>query len=362
MAKPPQGDPPGRRSRGADLEPGEGPVPAGRLHQAGPRATTSRWLTARCAAGGRPNVLVRYPNGIAGEFFYQKRAPESRLPWIEVVSLRFPSGRSADEVVPRDTAALLWMANLACLELHPHRSALTTSITPMNCGSISIPCPGVEWSQIRDVAGVVHDHAARPGSGRLAEDVGLSRHAHLRADPPRMDVHRGPPRRAGLRPRGRAARPRDRDEQVVEGRAPRRLPRLQPEREGSHDRRGVLGATDPGCPRVRATHLGGDRRVRPARLHAGDDAGALRRDRRSARRDGCAPVLARVIAGPRRAARARGTRRRAVAAALPEAGRRTGARAAVAEADAEVSADRDRTGEEEGGCTRRRRALACAPS
>ncbi len=49
-------------------------------------------------------MLVRYPNGIGGEFFYQKRAPASRPPWIEVVSLRFPSGRSADEVVPRDAA------------------------------------------------------------------------------------------------------------------------------------------------------------------------------------------------------------------------------------------------------------------
>src|SRR3990170_7943811 len=55
-------------------------------------------------AGGRPNMLVRYPNGITEEFFYQKRAPTSRPPWIEVVSLRFPSGRSADEVVPRDAA------------------------------------------------------------------------------------------------------------------------------------------------------------------------------------------------------------------------------------------------------------------
>src|SRR6476661_8369680 len=71
-------------------------------------------------AGGRPNMLVRYPNGIDGEFFYQKRAPTSRPPWIEVVSLRFPSGRSADEVVPRGAAALAWLANLACLELHPH--------------------------------------------------------------------------------------------------------------------------------------------------------------------------------------------------------------------------------------------------
>src|SRR6187549_3402656 len=54
-------------------------------------------------AGDRPNVLVRYPNGIDGEFFFQKRAPESRPPWIEVVSLTFPSGRTADEVVPRNT-------------------------------------------------------------------------------------------------------------------------------------------------------------------------------------------------------------------------------------------------------------------
>src|SRR5881397_2813726 len=71
-------------------------------------------------AGGRPTVLVRYPNGIDGEYFYQKRAPQSRPPWIEVVSLSFPSGRTAEEVVPRDAASLAWMANLACLELHPH--------------------------------------------------------------------------------------------------------------------------------------------------------------------------------------------------------------------------------------------------
>src|SRR5438093_12263336 len=71
-------------------------------------------------AGGRPNMLVRYPNGIGGEFFYQKRAPQSRPAWIEVVELRFPSGRAAEEVVPRDAAALAWLANLACLELHPH--------------------------------------------------------------------------------------------------------------------------------------------------------------------------------------------------------------------------------------------------
>src|SRR4051794_29780258 len=106
-------------------------------------------------AGGRPNMLVRYPNGIASEHFYQKRAPESRPPWIEVVSLRFPSGRSADEVVPRDAAALAWMANLACLELHPHPVRAEDLDHPDELRVDLDPVPGVGWSQVREVAGVV---------------------------------------------------------------------------------------------------------------------------------------------------------------------------------------------------------------
>src|SRR6476646_2450554 len=106
-------------------------------------------------AGGRPNVLVRYPNGIEGEFFYQKRAPTSRPDWIEVVTLRFPSGRSAEEVVPRDAAALLWMANLACLELHPHLVRDDDLDRPDELRVDLDPVPGIEWSQVREVAQVV---------------------------------------------------------------------------------------------------------------------------------------------------------------------------------------------------------------
>jgi bifunctional non-homologous end joining protein LigD len=109
------------------------------------------------AAGGRPNVLVRYPNGIGAEFFYQKRAPDSRPDWIEVVSLRFPSGRSADEVVPRDAAALVWMANLACLELHPHPVRADDLDHPDELRVDLDPVPGVEWPQIQQVAHVVHE-------------------------------------------------------------------------------------------------------------------------------------------------------------------------------------------------------------
>ncbi len=105
-------------------------------------------------AGGRPNMLVRYPNGIDGEFFYQKRAPESRPSWMEVVVLQFPSGRSAEELVPRDAAALAWMANLACLELHPHPVRADDLEHPDELRVDLDPVPGVTWAQIREVAHV----------------------------------------------------------------------------------------------------------------------------------------------------------------------------------------------------------------
>jgi bifunctional non-homologous end joining protein LigD len=106
-------------------------------------------------AGGRPNVLVRYPNGFDGEYFYQKRAPQARPSWIEVVSLSFPSGRTAEEVVPRDAASLAWMANLACLELHPHPVRADDLDHPDELRIDLDPVPGVTWHHVREVAGVV---------------------------------------------------------------------------------------------------------------------------------------------------------------------------------------------------------------
>jgi bifunctional non-homologous end joining protein LigD len=107
------------------------------------------------AAGGRPNMLVRYPNGIDGKYFYQKRAPQSRPSWVEVVSLRFPSGRTAEEVVPRDAAALVWMANLGCLELHPHPVRAEDLDHPDELRIDLDPVPGIGWVQVREVARVL---------------------------------------------------------------------------------------------------------------------------------------------------------------------------------------------------------------
>ena len=115
------------------------------------------------AAGGRPNVLVRYANGIHGEFFYQKRAPVSRPPWVEVVALQFPSGRVAEEVVPRDAAALAWIANLGCLELHPHPVRAEDLDHPDELRVDLDPQPGIEWAQIQAVARVVREVLADLG-------------------------------------------------------------------------------------------------------------------------------------------------------------------------------------------------------
>jgi len=105
-------------------------------------------------AGGRPNMLVRYPDGIEGEHFYQKRAPAGRPHWIEVVALRFPSGRIAQEIVPRDAAALAWLANLGCLELHPHPVRAEDLEHPDELRIDLDPVPGVTWKQVQEVATV----------------------------------------------------------------------------------------------------------------------------------------------------------------------------------------------------------------
>jgi bifunctional non-homologous end joining protein LigD len=108
-------------------------------------------------AGGRPCVLVRYANGIHGEFFFQKRAPDTRPPWLETVELAFPSGRTADEVVPRDAAALAWMANLGCIELHPHPVRADDLAHPDELRVDLDPVPGVEWPQLQATARVVRE-------------------------------------------------------------------------------------------------------------------------------------------------------------------------------------------------------------
>jgi bifunctional non-homologous end joining protein LigD len=101
---------------------------------------------------GRPMALKRFVNGAEGEPFFQKRAPSSRPSWIETAELRFPSGRTADEVVLRDAAGLAWVANLGCIDLNPHPVLVSDLEHPDELRVDLDPVPGVEWPQIIAVA------------------------------------------------------------------------------------------------------------------------------------------------------------------------------------------------------------------
>ena len=100
----------------------------------------------------RPMALKRYVNGADGEFFFQKRAPQSRPEWVETVELSFPSGRTAHEIVVRDAAQLAWVVNLGCIDLNPHPVRADDLEHPDELRVDLDPIPGVRWPQIREVA------------------------------------------------------------------------------------------------------------------------------------------------------------------------------------------------------------------
>ena len=100
----------------------------------------------------RPLVLKRFVDGAEGEAFYQKRAPVKRPLWLRTVTLSFPSGRTAEEVVVDDAAALAWIVNLGCMELHPHPVRSSDLEHPDELRVDLDPGPGVNWPNVRRVA------------------------------------------------------------------------------------------------------------------------------------------------------------------------------------------------------------------
>jgi DNA ligase D-like protein (predicted polymerase) len=136
------------------------------------------------AAGGRPVVLKRYVNGIGEEFFYQKRAPEKRPEWIETVELKFPSGRTAHEVVLRDAAQLLWIVNLATIDLHPHPVRAEDLDHPDELRVDLDPGTGVGWREVCQVAvvarAVLEEHGLT-GWPKTSGSRGM--HVNVRLEP-----------------------------------------------------------------------------------------------------------------------------------------------------------------------------------
>jgi len=100
----------------------------------------------------RPVVLKRFVDGAEKQPFYQKRAPENRPDWLRTVTLSFPSGRTAEEVVVDDPAGLAWIVNLGCIELHPHAVRAGDVDHPDELRVDLDPGPGVDWADVRRVA------------------------------------------------------------------------------------------------------------------------------------------------------------------------------------------------------------------
>ena len=105
----------------------------------------------------RPVVLKRFVDGAEGEPFYQKRAPEKRPEWLRTVTLSFPSGRTAEEIVVDDAAGLAWIVNLGCLELHPHAVRAGDLDHPDELRIDLDPVPGIAWDDVRRVAMVANE-------------------------------------------------------------------------------------------------------------------------------------------------------------------------------------------------------------
>jgi DNA ligase D-like protein (predicted polymerase) len=132
----------------------------------------------------RPTVMKRYIDGATGDFFFQKRVPAKRPDWLETVEVRFPSGRSADELCPVDVAHIVWAVNLGCLDLNPwpvrrgdvdHPDELRVDLDPQ---------PGVPYSDVQRVAAVVREVLGEHGYTGFPKTSGSRGiHVNVRIEP-----------------------------------------------------------------------------------------------------------------------------------------------------------------------------------
>jgi DNA ligase D-like protein (predicted polymerase) len=132
----------------------------------------------------RPLVLKRFVNGAEEEAFYQKRAPAERPGWLRTVTLAFPSGRTAEEIVVDDAAGLAWVVNLGCIELHPHPVRSGALEHPDELRVDLDPGPGVSWADVRTVALEVNsflDEMGLRGWPKTSGSRGM--HVNVRIEP-----------------------------------------------------------------------------------------------------------------------------------------------------------------------------------
>ena len=133
---------------------------------------------------GRPMMLKRHPDGVDGDFFYQKRIPSSRPSWIETVTVSFPSGRTAEFLTVQDEAHLAWMINLGCIDLNPWPVRSTDVDHPDELRIDIDPTPGVPWSDVRDTTMLVEEVLEATGLKGFPKTSGKrGMHVNVRIQP-----------------------------------------------------------------------------------------------------------------------------------------------------------------------------------
>jgi bifunctional non-homologous end joining protein LigD len=142
----------------------------------------------------RPMQMLRYPNGVEGEFFYQKRVPNPHPAWLDTVHVRFPgSGRTADFPVVDDAAGLAWIANLGCIDLHTWHSRVDDVDRPDYMLIDLDPSEGNPWKHVRAVALVVKevmDELGLPSFAKTSGSTGMHILVPLRVELRFPDVRR----------------------------------------------------------------------------------------------------------------------------------------------------------------------------
>jgi DNA ligase D len=133
----------------------------------------------------RPTTLQRFPDGIEGEMFFQKRIPTRGVPpWVETAKINFPSGRTADELCPTDLAHVAWAAQMGTIVFHPWPVRRSAVDNPDELRIDLDPQPGTDFDDVVTTAGVVHEVLDDLGwTGYPKTSGGRGVHVYVRIQP-----------------------------------------------------------------------------------------------------------------------------------------------------------------------------------
>jgi len=120
----------------------------------------------------RAMVMKRYPNGAAGEYFFQKRAPTPRPKWIEICSIEHASGNIIDFPIVRDLATLMWIINLGCIDLNPWYARCDDVYRPDYLHFDLDPVPPARFGKVLETAKIVHRALDALGMPNVAKTTG----------------------------------------------------------------------------------------------------------------------------------------------------------------------------------------------